>query len=215
MDPKEIVFVSGHHPRSTYYARRTRMSFDVYCRKHGYRFYYDDEPEDKINGALHILHYRRCAIIPRAQAKYPDSTWFVWVDSDVYVNNYDMRVEEQIDLTDGCVLYHLFHERDWGCYPINTGVKFVHRDAIGYEVEMWKNRDTPPWNTFPFEQKALYEYVLTRPELNGRYIIHDPYILNCIILAYPDRVPLCLFAHMCAMGASERDKIMKMINIDR
>lgn len=185
--------------------------FEIYTNTHGYNYYYDDEPPDEIETDKHILHFRRCDIICKASIKYPNAKWFVWVDSDVYVNNYSMKVEDQIDLSDERILYHLFHENGWGCYPINTGVKFVNRDAIRYEEEVWSLRRTKPWTDFPFEQKTIYEHVL--PQIPGQFIIHDPYVLNCITQAYPDKVPQSLFAHMCAYDTERRNNMMSQVPI--
>jgi len=207
---KHIVFVSGHYPIDTYYAIQTRKSFEKYTKMHGYNFYYNEE--EPIEKERHSLHYMRCTIIKNASLKYIDAKWFIWVDSDVYVNNYDMKVEEQIDLTNDSILYHLFHEQNWGCYPINTGVKILNRKALVYEDEVWNLRNTTPWNEFPFEQKTIYEYIL--PKLHNKYIIHDPYILNCIIKAYPNKVKDALFVHMCATSTTRRNTIMKKIIID-
>jgi hypothetical protein len=204
-----IVFVSGHHPASTFYATQTRISFEKYTSIHGYGFYYDDdEPLEK---NVHALHFRRCQSIRKASIKYPDAKWFIWVDSDVYVNKPDVKVETQLDLTNDNILYHLFHEAPWGCYPINTGVKFVHKDALAFEDRVWDLRNTHPWNTFPYEQKTIYEYVL--PQIEGKYIIHDPYNLNCIIQAYPDKVKDALFVHMCGSTEAQRNEIIKNVSI--
>jgi hypothetical protein len=183
--------------------------FEKYTNKHGYKFYYnEDEVEDTQH---HILHYQRCLILQKAAIKYPDVKWFVWVDSDIYVNNYDMKVEDHINLNDENILYHLFHENNWGCYAINTGVKFVNKKALIFEEQVWNLRYTPPWTEFPWEQKAIYEYVL--PQIPNQYIIHDPYILNCIMPAYPDKMKDALFIHMCAIPLEQRNNIMNNINI--
>jgi len=145
--------VSGHYPSDTFFATRTRLSFQKYTNLHGYGFYYDEDVPDQTD--VHCLHFMRCESIRKASIKYPEAQWFVWVDSDVYVNKYDLKVETQIDLTNDNILYHLFHEAPWGCYPINTGVKFVNRKALEYESCVWELRNTHPWNTFPFEQKTI------------------------------------------------------------
>lgn len=105
----------------------------------------------------------------------------------------------------------MFHEAPWGCYPINTGVKFVNRKALHFEEEIWEVRNTSPWNEFPFEQKTLYEYILPKltPE---QYKIHDPYKLNCIIKAYPNKIKDALLLHMCAMTAEERNNYIDLRN---
>lgn len=206
MNNNKIVFVSGHYPLSTKYARKTKKSFEKYTSMHGYGFYYDiDIPSDT---RTHILHFRRCDSIRKASILFPNADWFIWVDSDVYVNK-SIKVENLIDLNNNNILYHLFHESPWGVYPINTGVKFVNKKAICFENEVWNLRDTHPWNTFPFEQKTIYEYIL--PKISGQYIIHDPYVLNCIIKAYPDKIKDALFVHMCGTSENERNDIMEKI----
>lgn len=176
---------------------------------HGYNYYFSkDEPEDTSKSGL---HFHRSLIIQKASSIYTNVTWFVWLDSDVFVNNYHLRIQDQIDLTDNNIMYHLFHENNWGCYPINTGVKFVHRNAVQYEKQVWALKDTHPWNIFPYEQKTVYEYVL--PKIPNQYIIHDPYVLNCIIKAYPSKVANALFVHMCAMTESERNDFIRRVTI--
>jgi|LauGreDrversion4_2_1035121.scaffolds.fasta_scaffold53678_2 hypothetical protein len=211
---KNIVFVSGHYPSKTYFAIKTRATFAKYTAKHGYGFYYDEADAIRTEDAdMRSLHYRRCVSIQKAAAEYPAAKWFVWVDSDVYVNNYSVKVEDVIDLTDYSILYHLFHEDGgWGQFPINTGVKFVNREAIEWERVVWELRNTDPWTQYPFEQKTIYEYVL--PCIGSeRYRIHDPYLLNCITKAYPEKVERSVFAHMCACTEEERNLIMRNVYI--
>ena len=212
--PNDIVFVSAHYPVNTYFAIKTRATFERYTRMHGYHFYYDDDDDMRDQTPdeteMRHLHYRRCVSIRKASELYTEAKWFVWVDSDVYVNQYSFAVEDIIDLADENIFYHLFHERNWGQFPINTGVKFVHRNALHWENAVWNLRNTAPWTKYPFEQKAMYEYVLPQIE-KAKYIIHDPYLLNCITKAYPDRVANCVFAHMCACTEEERNQIMRLL----
>lgn len=205
----EIVFMSAHYPTSTYYAQETKKSIEKYTNMHGYKFYYEEEePKEK---ELHSLHFYRCYVIQKCAKIYPNATWYVWLDSDVFANNYHIKVEDVIDLNEP-MLYHLFHERPWGCYSINTGVKFVHRDALKYEEEVWSLRNTYPWNTFPFEQKAIYEHIL--PKIPNKYIIHDPYVLNCIVKAYHDKIKDALFVHMCGTDETDRNILCGTIDLD-
>jgi hypothetical protein len=211
--PDEIVFVSAHYPTKTYFAIKTRASFQKYTRKHGYGFYYDEEDHPPEETHMRSLHYRRCVSIRKASVAYPAAKWFVWVDSDVYVNNYNAKVEDIIDLTEPKILYHLFHERGgWAQFDINTGVKFVNREALEWEDRVWELRNTYPWTEYPFEQKTIYEYVL--PLIGEeRYRIHDPYLLNCLNKAYPEKVDKAVFVHMCACSEEERNFIMRSVYI--
>ena len=208
MQSQEIVFVSSHHPVNTYYAEKTRESFQKYTQLHNYGHYYDDSTPDETE--MSALHFKRCVSLQKAAAHFPAAKWFVWTDSDVFVNpnHYHMKVEDQIDLSDDTVMYHLFHEAPWGAYPINTGVKFVNRNALKYEAEVWELRNSVPW---PYEQKAIYECIL--PQIPKQCKIHDPYVLNCIIKAYPYHVHNALFVHMCASSEEERNTIMRNVYI--
>jgi hypothetical protein len=165
-----IVIVSGHYPSNTHYSIKTRELIKEYASTHNYGFYYDDDvPIETYESSL---HFRRCDSIRKASLIYPDTEWFLWLDSDVYVNpiNKHLNIESFIDLSDENILYHLFHESPWGGYPINTGVKFVNNKALKFENEVWELRNTNPWNQFPFEQKTIYDYIL--PKLNkNQYII--------------------------------------------
>ena len=202
-----ITIISGHYPSNTIYASISKIMLEDYCQRHNYQFYYDDsEPEEK---EMHSLHFRRSEIIHKAASIFPDTQWFLWLDSDVYVNKPDVRIESCIDLTDDSILYHTFHENNWGSYPINTGVKFIHRDAIPYEALIWSLRNTDPWNQFPYEQKTLYECIF--PQITGKYIIHDPYVLNCIRSAYPQFVDNALFVHLCAETEANRNTTMQEV----
>ena len=207
-----IVFVSGHYPTNIYFANKTKESIIEYTSIHNYGFYYNNE--EITETYVSSLHFIRCMTLSNAAKKFPDAKWFVWVDSDVYVNinKKHLSLESQIDLSNENILYHTFHEAPWGCYPINTGVKIVNRKAIHYEEEMWSLRNTSPWNQFPYEQKTLYEYIF--PKLNkDQYTINDPYILNCIIEAYPTKINEALFIHMCAMSEENRNIFISKVII--
>ena len=202
-----ITIVSGHYPSSTHYATLTKQILETYCQRNHYDFYYDNSEPDETE--MHALHFRRCEIIQKAALQFPETSWFLWLDSDVYILQLDRSIESCIDLNEHGVLYHTFHEAPWGSYPINTGVKFVHINAINYEQMMWNIRNTPPWNTFPYEQKALYEYIF--PQIPGQFKIHDPYVLNCITQAYPDKIKDALFIHLCAMSSADRNVVMQQV----
>jgi hypothetical protein len=174
---------------------------------HGYGFYYDDSPPE--TEKIEDIYYKRCLSVQNAFKKYPQSRWFIWVDSDVYVNKYNLRVEDQIDLSNNNILYHLFHEKPWP-FPINTGVKFINRDALNIEKELYEMRNTHPWNQYAFEQKAMIEYVM--PRYSDRIIIHDPYVLNCLERNYGLEVAKqALFVHMAARTEDERNEMVNQI----
>ena len=210
----KIVFVSSHYPSNTYFAQATRRSFEAYTKRNNYGFYYDESVPSPDFRATHELHYRRCIIFQKAAALFPDADWYIWVDSDVFVNKPDVRIEDCIDLSDSNILYHLFHEDSWD-YPINTGVKIVNRKAISIEAKIYTMRNTYPWNQFPYEQKITAEYVI--PQIKGRYKINDPYLLNHIL--YQSRPShndptKAVFVHMCNRTTDQRNRIMNIFETE-
>lgn len=194
----DIVFVSGHYPELEY-TIKTRRTFVDYTNRHGYGFYYDDSIPKETK--RHQLHFRRCDSILKAAEQYPNANWFVWVDSDVFVNRPEERVESYIDLSDKTILYHLFHEKPWK-FPINTGVKFVNRAALDYEKQIYDMRNTGRWRLFPYEQNVMAKFILK--QIENKYKIHDPYVLNCIVGLHKEYIPNALFVHMCNMPVPNR-----------
>ena len=56
---------------------------------------------------------------------------------------------------------------------------------------------------------CCYNLLYDLPKLNkNQYIIHDPYKLNCIIKAYPDKVKDAHFIHLCAMTTEQRNNFI-------
>lgn len=138
----------------------------------------------------------------KASEMFPEAEWFIWLDTDIYVQFLDKRIEEFIDLSNPKILYHLFHERPKG-YPVNTGVKIVHKNAIPWEMEIYAQRENCP---FPFEQKVVWEYIV--PKYKDQVLVHDPYHLNCILGKHD--TSSALFVHVCGNTAINRNfKILK------
>ena len=215
----DIVLVSGHWPLDVDFAINTRKTIDHYCNLNDYDFYYDEfEPLEK---EVHQLHYRRCDILKRASLRFPDAKWFVWLDTDVFVNRMDLRIEETIDLSDGNILYHLFYERPEEDYPsvwdfkyriktenkVNTGVKFVSQEAIKIESDIWDLRNDRIYKRFPYEQRVMVEKII--PENLDRIVIHQPYVLNCYERFYP--IQDALFVHLCGRPEIYRKEFMEKL----
>jgi len=146
------------------------------------------------------LHFRRCLLLQKAAASIEGVDWLVWVDTDIYIKEFNARIEKYIDLNDGNILYHLFHEKPWA-FPINTGVKFVHRKAIKWEKEIYTFKDVTP---FPFEQKVVADKII--PKYRKQIKIHDPDHLNCIKWVHDEKQ--ALFVHLCGKSNSLRNYIM-------
>ncbi len=201
----DIVLVSGHWPLTIEFAIKTRQSIAHYCSICQYDFHYDEvEPTEK---EVHALHYRRCEILQRAALKFPRARWYVWLDTDVFAYRIDLRIESIIDLSDTNTLYHLFHEKPFP-FCVNTGVKFVNRDAIKIESDIWELRKEKIWQQFPYEQKVMCDKII--PEHRNRIVIHDPYILNCIEKLYP--IDNALFVHMTGRSERFRDNFMRKMS---
>jgi hypothetical protein len=209
----DIVIVSGHYPSTVKYVQLTKKTVENYCNLHGYFFYYEDTPP--VETELHHLQYNRCEILRRAHLKYPESTWFIWLDSDVFVNRVDIRIETVIDLSDTNILYHLFHEKPWS-FDINAGVKIVNKDAIKIESEIFEYRNEDEWKKFPYEQRVMCEKII--PKYKDRILIHDPYVLNCIEQNYKIRDSLklyrideAIFVHLAGRSEEFRNKFMGIL----
>ena len=52
----QIVFVSGHYPKTTFFAEKTRLSFEKYTKKHGYGFYYNEDTPDDTQAYIYIFN---------------------------------------------------------------------------------------------------------------------------------------------------------------
>ncbi len=190
-----ICLVSGHYPAGVFFASLTRDILAAYAKTHQYDLYYD--AETPVPHLVTELHFRRCLLLQKAREAFPTADWFVWLDTDVYVQAMDRRIEEFIDLSDPSVRYHLFHERPYA-FPVNTGVKFVHRDAIPWEAEIHARRQGC---AFPFEQRVVIEYIVPKYEKQVR--IHDPYQLNCLYGIH--RHEDALLVHVCNTTEAKRN----------
>jgi len=205
VEQSDIVLVSGHWPLDISFAINTRKTIDYYCSLHNYDFYYDEQQPTEIE--LHHLHFRRCDILKRAASKFPNAKWFVWLDADIFVNRMDTTIESVIDLSDTNILYHFFYETERNKKNVNTGVKFVSREAIKIESDIWDLRNDDLWKRFPYEQKVINEKII--PEYSDRIIIHEPHIMNCLDRLYP--IKDGLFVHLCARTTEYRNNIMNLL----
>ena len=209
----DIVIMNAHYGKTTF-APKCSASIEKYAKKHGYNFYRakeEDFPGDPTKN--HHLHMWRSLIIQDAAAQFKDAQWFLWLDSDIFVNpKKDYRLEDLIEF-DPRMLYYTTHERPWGIDIINTGFKIVNREALKYEEEIWSLRDTHPWNTFTFEQKTLWGKIF--PQIPGRFCVLDDQVLNCIVKAFRDHPRIMdnsLFIHLCNMSLDERNAYMDKVD---
>lgn len=196
--PQKICIVSGHYPDGVLFAKLTRNILEEYAKFHQYHFYYDsDTPVSMVHSEL---HFRRCLLLSKASEVFSECDWFLWLDTDIYIQNMHRRIEEFIDLSDPHVIYHVFHEKPW-YHPVNTGVKFVHKTAIQWENEIYSKRVGCP---YPYEQKLVIDYLI--PKYGSQIKIHDPEKLNCIYRLHDSSK--ALFVHVCNYNEVNRNLII-------
>jgi len=195
---RKICIVSGHYPSGVLFAELTRNILKEYAETHQYDLYYDSETP--VPNIVSELHFRRCLLLKKAAEVYPKSEWYIWLDTDIYIQAMDKRIEEFIDLSDPTILYHVFNEKPWG-FPVNTGVKLVNRKAIHWEDEIYAMRKDCK---FPYEQKLVIDYIV--PKYGSQVIIHDPETMNCLYGTHDHTK--ALFVHVCSRSQANRNLII-------
>lgn len=198
IEKKKICIVSGHYPKIVLFAELTRNILKEYSECHQYDFYYDSETP--VPNQIPELHFRRCLLLKKASAAFPDAEWYIWLDTDIYIQAMEKRIEEFIDLSDPKILYHVFNEKPWG-FPVNTGVKLVNRKAIHWEDEIHGLRENC---TFPYEQKLVIDYIV--PKYRSQVVIHDPETMNCLYGQHDHEA--ALFVHVCSRSRVNRNLII-------
>lgn len=195
---RKICIVSGHFPKGVLFTHLTQNILKKYAEIHQYSLYYDSETP--VPMIVSELHFRRCILLKKASEVFPECEWFLWLDTDVYIQQMEKRIEEFMDLSDPTILYHVFNEKPWH-FPVNTGVKFVHRNAIHWEDEIYSKRKGCP---FPYEQKVVIDYIV--PTYGSKVKIHDPEKLNCLYGTH--RHEVALFVHVCSRSEVNRNLII-------
>lgn len=198
MEKRKICIVSGHFPGGVLFAELTRNILREYATIHQYDLYYDSEtPVPKV---VSELHFRRCVLLKKASEAFPDAEWYIWLDTDIYIQAMDKRIEEFVDLSDPKILAHYYNEKPYK-FPVNTGVKLIHRSVIHWEDEIYAQRENCP---FPYEQKVVIDYIV--PKYGDRLLIHDPDTMNCIYGTHDHEK--ALFVHVCGRSEVNRNLII-------
>jgi len=198
MKRSKICIVSGHFPAGVLFAEITRLNLIEYAATHQYDLYYDSEtPVPKV---VSELHFRRCLLLKKASEVFPEAEWYIWLDTDIYVQAMDRRIEEFIYLSDQNILYHVFNEKPYH-FPVNTGVKLVNRKVIHWEDEIYSRRENCP---FPYEQKVVIDYIV--PKYKDKVVIHDPETMNCLYGTHDHHS--ALFVHVCGRSEVNRNLII-------
>ncbi|TXE11418.1 hypothetical protein [Algoriphagus aquimarinus] len=195
---RKICIVSGHYPKVVLFAELTRNILREYAKTHQYSLYYDSETP--VPKGIPELHFRRCLLLKKASEAFPYAEWYIWLDTDIYIQAMERRIEEFIDLSDPTILYHVFNEKPWG-FPVNTGVKLVNRKAIHWEDEIYALRENC---AFPYEQKLVIDYIV--PKYGSQVLIHDPYTMNCLYGEHDHKA--ALFVHVCSRSSVNRNLII-------
>ncbi|MFN3761450.1 MAG: hypothetical protein ACK4SF_19730 [Algoriphagus aquaeductus] len=195
---KKSCIVSGHYPSGILFADLTKNVLIEYAKKHDYQLYNDSETE--VPKKVSELHFRRCVLLKKAYEKFPDAEWYLWLDTEIYIQAMNRRIEEFIDLSNPEILYHTFSEIPYK-FPVNTGVKFVHNSVIHWEDEIYAQRENCP---FPYEQKIVIDYIV--PKYKKQVIIHDPFLLNCLYGTHDHEK--ALFVHVCGRSEVNRNLII-------
>lgn len=207
----KITVITYYYPiEKDYCSQVCQASIRKYCETRGYNFYLNNIPP--VDNLKTTPYFMRLYLTSEAMKVFPDTEWFLWLDSDVYIENYEMLIQDQIDL-DPNYKYHLFHERPWS-YMINSGVKFIHRDALINEEEQFEMRTNERYDgrNRIHDQLATIDYITTK--MQGQFKIHDPYILNCIYFIHKEHVSTALFIHLAGAKPSgcNRNNHMKRVN---
>lgn len=82
----KIVIFTYYYPidKLPDFVTYTRKTFEYYCDRHGYAFYFDDSKPE--NMARYYIHHYRCFTGLKLQKMFPNAEWFIYVDADVFVN---------------------------------------------------------------------------------------------------------------------------------
>jgi hypothetical protein len=209
LDPSQIVIMNGHIGDHKF-AARCKESVQAYAKLHKYSFFganQSDFPGDTKKS--YQFHYWRSYIIQEAAAKFPLAKWFLWLDSDIYVNNKtkDTKLEDLVDLNPE-MLYYTTHERPMGIDLVNTGFKLVNRNALEFEKIIWECRENKPIHTC--EQYVLWKKIF--PLIYGKFCILPTEKLNCIIKHFRNNSQVLengLFMHMCSIYQEDRDVLIE------
>lgn len=198
IEKRKICIVSGHYPEGVLFAELTKNILKEYAETHQYDLYYDSQTP--VPNIVSELHFRRCLLLKKASVAFPDAEWYIWLDTDIYIQAMDKRIEEFIDLSDPRIFYHVFNEKPWG-FPVNTGVKLVNRKVIHWEDEIYALRENC---AFPYEQKLVIEYII--PKYTSQVFVHDPEKMNCLYGTHDHTA--ALFVHVCSRSKVNRNLII-------
>lgn len=209
INPNNITIFTYYYPNNNYSALVCQESIRKYCLIHGYNFYLSITVP--YNDDIILRYFMKLKVIEEAIIAFPETEWFLWLDSDIYIENYDMKIEENIDFS-GKTKYHFFHEKPWG-FKLNSGVRFIHKSDIQHELSIFSFYETGKYSEkTAYEQGAIIDYL---SNIKDEYLIHDPYILNCIYFIHKKYVKRALFIHLAGAHLFGVDRNIYMENINK
>jgi hypothetical protein len=107
----EIAIVTAYDKGIAHYADLCSFTKSEYCGRYGYKFFLDIK--DEIPSGFIRISY-----ILELMSLYPDIKWFVWMDNDTMIMNYNISLQSIIG--DG---FDFIIGEDWN--GINSGVFFI------------------------------------------------------------------------------------------
>lgn len=160
-----VAIVSGQYPPQKY-SEITRIITRDYARKHGYDFYYYQEPVPIETGSgPWSIYYTKIAYLLEVM-KHEKHDVVVWFDADVFICEVNRPLEQVINLGDASIDLHICKDPPQWKYQICTGIFIMlNRPAMRNVLELtYQARHIPRFQQWPPEQSALCHYMKGRIE---------------------------------------------------
>jgi hypothetical protein len=158
-----IAIVSAQYPCERF-SDITRIIARDYARKHGYDFYYFQEPvPSDPKGGTWSIYYTKIAYLLKVM-NYQKHDIVVWLDADVFICDVDKPLEQVADLKDSSIDLHICKDPPQWSSPICTGIfMMLNRPEMRNAMELtYEARYLPQFQKWPPEQSALYHYMKGR-----------------------------------------------------
>ena len=118
---ENIGIVCAYTPNIAQLVEPLTLNKKEYAEKYNYKFFhvvsdFSEMPKDR--------GFFRVYFISKLMNEYPNIEWFVWMDNDTCVMNFNIKLEQFIDNE-----YDFIIGEDWN--GINSGVFFIHNNQAG------------------------------------------------------------------------------------
>jgi len=122
----KIGLVTCYTPQIKDLAELLCKNKEEYCNRHNYIFCkeygnWNDKQHDSPIYGFYKIHY-----LLRLLTKHPEIDWFFWIDSDAFVMNFNIKLEQFIDNH-----YDLIIGEDWN--GINIGGFFLKNNIVSQQ----------------------------------------------------------------------------------